>query len=199
MAAVDARKSNLIVLSSVAPSPLISFSSTFSLKITSESGSMLLAILVSVLCRFNTAGTSVTNHPVVYFLGPIRTLLASFLFCDRPIAGDVRGSGDTALLSTFKVGSLAAERLYRVCGSSYHKCQCQIGERGCPSIHKPAYTCRTTGGGPIPCYFPIRPSSPTFVPCLVLSSHPQEKKAARCCRFESPSDSCFISPKNSLL
>ena len=51
------------------------------------------------------------KSPLVYSLGPIRTLLALFLFCDRPIAGDVRGSGDTAPSSAFKVGSLAEERL----------------------------------------------------------------------------------------
>ena len=111
--------------------------------------------------------------PLVYSLGPIWTLLASFLFCDRLIAGDVLGSGNTVPSSAFRVGSVAAEQLYHACHSLYLLQQCQIGERRCPSISTPAFTHQTTGGGGglIPCYFPIRPSSPTFVPCLVPSSH----------------------------
>ena len=92
----------------------------------------------------------------MYSLGPTRTLLASFLFCDRPITGDVRGSGDTAPLSAFRVGSVAAERSYRVCGSSYLVRQCI-----------PVEPQEGGGGGPIPQYFPIRPSSLTFILCLV--------------------------------
>ena len=94
----------------------------------------------------------------MYSLGPIRTLLASFLFCDRPIAGDVRDvRGDTVPSSAFRVGNVAVERSYRACGSSYLIHQCQIGERRCRSIRTQVYTRRTTWGGLIPCYFPIRP------------------------------------------
>ena len=92
-------------------------------------------------------------------------------FCDRLIAGDVRGSADTVPSSAFRVGSMAAKRSYRACCSSYLVHQCQIGERCCPSISTPVYTHQTTVGGLILCYFPIRPSPPTFIPCLVLSSH----------------------------
>ena len=112
----------------------------------------------------------------MYSLVPIRTLLASFLFRDRPIAGDVRGSGDTVPSSAFKVGSIAVERSYCAYGSSYLVHQCQIGERRCPPIRTPVYTCQTTGeGGPntlllshsswFPYFRPVfGPEFPSFVP-----------------------------------
>ena len=99
--------------------------------------------------------------PLMYSLGPIRTLLALFLFCDRPSTGDVRGSGDTAPTSAFRVGSLVAERSYRVCGPSYPV-------RPCIPV-EPL-------GGPNTLLLPIRPSSPTFVPCFVPSSHVSSPK-----------------------
>ena len=121
------------------------------------------------------------NPSLVYSLGLIRTLLASFLCCDRPIAGDVRGTGDTVPSSAFKVGNVAAEQSYRTCSSSYRKHKCQIGERRCPPIRTPVYTCQTTwgggggGGGPntllhshsswFPYFCPLfGPEFPSFVP-----------------------------------
>ena len=65
-----------------------------------------------------------TNHLSCALSVLFWTLLASSLLCDRPIAGDVRGSGDTAPSSAFRVGSVAAERSYRVCSLLYLVRQC---------------------------------------------------------------------------
>ena len=116
-------------------------------------------------CERSDSACYCDKPPLVYSLSPNRTLLASFLFCDLPIAGDIRGSGDTAPSSTLRISSVAAERSYRVCGSAYLVRQC----------------------------IPIEPSS--HVLSRVPMTHPQEKKAARGCWFESPSDPCFISQK----
>ena len=60
-ARVDARKSNLMVAFSEAALALTPSSSNFSLKCTSESESIVVAIIVHVQCRSNTAATSVTT------------------------------------------------------------------------------------------------------------------------------------------
>ena len=85
-------------------------------------------------------------------------LLASSLLCDWPIAGDVRGSGDTAPLSlvTWRQNSLrrciSVEPLWVGWG----------GGGGGGGVG---------GGGLLPCYFPIRPSSPTLILCSIQSFH----------------------------
>ena len=182
------RKSNRIVASSVVPSSLIPFSSSFSLKITSESGSMLLAILVYFQCRFNTAATSVTNA-----LRSLLGLLASSLkWLVRPLGkgSKAREHGNVVRLM---VGSMAAERACNARGSSYLRTR----GRGCHS-----------SGFVLSCLCPgcrasfTRFRSPYHRP---LSSgpqanvHPQEKKSARCCRFESCNDSEFISLNSAFL
>ena len=100
------------------------------------------------------------TYSLVYSLSPIRTLLASFLFCDRPIAGDVRGSGDTAPSSAFRVGSVVAERLYLVCGCSYlvHRC-IPIKPLGVPN------TLLLSHSSQVPYFRPLfGPEFPCFVP-----------------------------------
>ena len=90
----------------------------------------------------------------MYSLGPIRTLLASFLFCDRPIAEDVRGSGNTVPSSTSRVGSVAAEQSYRACGSSYLVPRTPVPNRGTAlalypyaGVHLPNHWGGGGGGG----------------------------------------------------
>ena len=58
---VDARKLNLMVAFSEAASALTPSFSYFSLKCTSESEFIVVAIIVHVRCRSNTAATSLTN------------------------------------------------------------------------------------------------------------------------------------------
>ena len=98
----------------------------------------------------------------------------------------VRGPKSTVPLSAIPGGSVAAERSYRTSGALT------------PVFPVPGGVCKT---GAL-CWLYVlsfynrpdslisRPFVSSQVPCVV----PQEKKSARCCRFESLSDSGFIAP-----
>ena len=97
----------------------------------------------------------------------------------------VLGPKSTVLSSAILGGSVAAERLYRALGTLT------------PGFPVPGGVCET---GAL-CWLYVlsfynpnslisRPFVSSQIPCFV----PQEKKSARCCRFESLSDSGFIAP-----
>ena len=101
----------------------------------------------------------------------------------------VRGPKSTVPSSAFLVGSVAAEWLYRALGTL-----------------KPGFPVPGGGGGVCEtgalCWLYVlsfynrpnsllsRPIVSSQIPCFV----PQEKKSARCCRFESLRDCGFIAP-----
>ena len=102
----------------------------------------------------------------------------------------MRGPKSTVPSSAILVGSLAAERLYRALGTLAPEFPILGGGGG------------STRPGPyagfmsflfiiVPIPFLVGPFVSSRIPCF----RPKEKKSARCCRFESLSDSGFIAPK----
>ena len=100
----------------------------------------------------------------------------------------VRGPKSTVPSSAILVGSVAAERSYRALGTPAPEFPI-LGGGG------------STRPGPyagsmsflfiiVPIPFLVGPFVSSRIPCFRL----QEKKSARCCRFESLSDSGFIAP-----
>ena len=81
----------------------------------------------------------------------------------------VRGPKSTVPSSAILVGSVAAERSYRALGTP-------------------------TPGFPVPGGGSARPGPYAGSMSFLFIIVPQEKKSARCCRFESLSDSGFIAP-----
>ena len=188
MAGVDARISNLMVAFSEAASALTPSSSNFSLKCTSESESIVVAIIVHARRRFNTAATSVTTIPLTVCYGALNLLVfmdtSNFVpyVCDRAIVGEHEGPESTVPSSAISGGSVAAERSYRTRRTL------------APVI--PVWVRLTLG--PNVCFiFPSfynRPDSHVHMPlCIIPSSifRPPREKSARCCRFERLSDSGF--------
>ena len=101
----------------------------------------------------------------------------------------VRGPKSTVLSSAILVGSMAAERSYHALGTLTPGFPVPGGGGG--SARPGPYA------GPmsflfiiVPVPFLVGPFVSSRIPCFV----PQEKKSARCCRFESLSDSGFIAP-----
>ena len=101
----------------------------------------------------------------------------------------VRGPKSTVPSSAIHVGSVAAERLCRALGTLTPGFPVPGGGGG--SARPGPYA------GSMSFLFYNRPNSlisrpfvSSQIPCFV----PQEKKSARCCRFESLSDSGFIAP-----
>ena len=126
----------------------------------------------------------------------VRVDASNFVPCVRPVGHvrGVRGPKSTVPLSVILGGSVAAERSYRVLGTLTPVFPVPGGGGG-------------GGGGGICetgalCWLYVlsfynrpnslisRPFVSSQVPCFV----PQEKKSARCCRFESLSYSGFIAP-----
>ena len=91
----------------------------------------------------------------------------------------VRGPKSTVPLSAIPGGSVAAERLYRTSGTLTPVFPVLGGGGGVCKTGALCYDCLIS-----------TPFVSSKVPCFV----PQEKKSARCCRFESLSDSGFIAP-----
>ena len=130
----------------------------------------------------------------------IHSLASSLKWLDRPLGkkSEVRGHGNVVRLL---VGSMMAERTFNARRPSYLRTRA----RGCPPGFDPLCLCPCVGlpGGPNTsllsftrfCFHHHRPllSGPQ---ALV---RPQEKKLARCCRFESHNDSEFIARKLRLL
>ena len=103
--------------------------------------------------------------------------------CDRAVAGEYEGPESTAPSSAISGGSVAAERSY-----------CTLGTVApvFPFLGSPS-----TGALRLLYFlsFYNLPDSLVLMPLVssqVPSFIPQEKKSARCCRFESLSDSGFI-------
>ena len=99
--------------------------------------------------------------------------------CDRSVAGEYEGPERTVPSSAISGGSVAAERSYRTSGTLAHV----FPFLGSPSAEAlrllyflSFYNC--------PDSLISMPLVSSQVPCFV----PQEKKSARCCRFESLND-----------
>ena len=99
----------------------------------------------------------------------------------------VRGSKSAVPLSAILSGSVAAERSYRALGTLTPGFPVPGGGSARPGPYAGSMSFLFIIG-PIPLI--SRPFVSSQIPCFV----PQEKKSARCCRFESLSDSGFISP-----
>ena len=103
--------------------------------------------------------------------------------CDRVVAGEYEGPESTVPSSAISGGSVAMERSYRTSGTLAPV----FPFLGLPS----------TGALRLLYFFSFynRPDSLVSMPLVssqVPSFVPQEKKSARCCRFNSLSDSGFI-------
>ena len=105
-------------------------------------------------------------------------------------ARGVRGPKSTVPSSAILVGSVAAERSYRGLGTLAPEFPI-LGGGGGGSTRQGPYACSMSFLFiivPIP--FLVGPFISSRIPCF----RPQEKKSARCCRFESLRDSGFIAP-----
>ena len=114
---------------------------------------------------------------------------SNFVPCGSPVGHTrgVRGPKSTVPSSAILIGSMAAKQSYRALGTLTPEFPVLGGGFTRPGPYAGSMSFLFII---IQIPFLVGPFVSARIPCFV----PQEKKSARCCRFESLSDSGFIAP-----